>query len=131
MIKLIIYTLSIIFMPTAFAQELPQEESCRNGGAIVIGNLHMLDFCITHRKINPNDVQRIKQLISDIYPKISNELENNSELSLSMRRISLSLPYDFDDSTNAALLTNICDSSIRFMHKALDTEWQKTLSCWR
>ncbi|WP_157725077.1 hypothetical protein [Vogesella sp. LIG4] len=131
MVKPVIILIAFLFSTATTGQDLGKEMQCRNGGALVMGAWHQLSFCLHYHKLNIGKVSEVRQLVSKTYPQIVQEIDSESELSLSMKQIAYALPFDFSNNQNANLLESICESSISAMNTYVEPNWQKELSCWQ
>lgn len=131
MVKPAVILIAFLFSTATIGQDFGKEMQCRKGGALVMGAWHQLSFCLQYHKLNIRKVSEVRQLVSKTYPQIVQEIDSESELSLSMKQIAYALPFDFSNNQNANLLENICESSISAMSTYVEPNWQKELSCWQ
>ena len=105
---------------------------CRNGGPMVLASWYQLDICLKYKKTPKETVVEARKLFSETYPKIKLEVDAGSAIATRAKEIGNAQPFDFSDNRNSPLLTNICASSIDFLHLvATNQEWITALSCWR
>lgn len=117
-----------------------KEKQCRGAGIAMMYLLHRLDFCVDHQRVSKEEALRTKQWISEAYPKLGQEINSHSCLWMRTWMPNDGQPYDYSNGQNSELLTNTCESAIRFMRRVryakawiplTKTNWRKALQCWK